>query len=187
MKSFNYETKENILASAKVIASIQGIHKINIRSVAQKSGVSIGTVYNYYATKADLLVAVIEDFWAEASKEIDLKSLEKKNFFDKLQDIYNSFYQYFYHFRTNWLQQMSLLSVEEKKLGRTKEQEYMSAICSLIVSLMDSDKNVSKKLLENRISKERMAEFIFDNMLLMLKKNEKDSEFFIKVLMKIMS
>lgn len=179
--------KEIIMSSAKEIAFTQGISKINIRLVAQMSGISIGTIYNYYTTKADLLIAVIEDFWAEAFKEVDLKSLGQKSFFEKIEDIYNSLNHYLHQFKDNWLEQMSLLSVEEKKLGRKKEKEYFQTIYTMIISLMNSDKNISKKSWENGISKERTAEFIFDNMLLMLRKDEKDLDFFITLLKKIMS
>ena len=42
----NKNQKETILSAAKNIAIEQGITKINIRSVAQNSGIAIGTVYN---------------------------------------------------------------------------------------------------------------------------------------------
>lgn len=179
--------REIILSSAKEIALAEGIKKVNIRLVAQMSGISIGTVYNYYNTKAELLVAVIEDFWAEAFREIDLKSLDDKSFFEKIEDIYYRLNDYLQQFKADWLDQMSLLTVEEKKIGRIKEKEFHSSIYSLIVSLMDRDKDVSKTLLNNNISKTRVAEFIFDNMLIMLKKDEKDFSFFISLLKKLLS
>lgn len=184
----NYSNqKEIILSSAKQIALEQGITKINIRSVAQKSGISIGTVYNYYPTKADLLVAVIEDFWSEAFEKINFKTLEGKNFYEKIQEVYDNLYTYLHNFKDNWLEQISLLNAQEKKLGRKKEEEYFDKICNMIISFMDRDESIGDKVWKDCISKEKTAEFIFDNMLLMLKKDESDFEFFIAILKKIIS
>lgn len=174
--------KEIIFFAAREIALEKGINKINIRSVALKSGVSIGTVYNYYETKGDILVDVIEDFWREAFKNIDFKSLGDKSFFDKLNEIYQKLDEYLQQFKENWLNQLYQLNTHEKKLGRKVEAEYYNRIYSGIVVLMDLDENISMQIRDSGISKERMAEFIFDNMLLILKKDNGDFEFFLEML-----
>jgi len=183
----NYDLKKKILASAKGIASEQGISKINIRSVAEISGVSIGTVYNYYPKKDDLLVSVIEDFWSEALQKIDFKTLGDQSFYGNIQEVYDILNAYFHTFKENWLNQIYLLNEQEKKLGRKKQTEYFSKIYTTIIFLMDKDENISDKVWQNGISKEKTAEFIFDNMVLMFKKDESNFEFFIAVLKKIMS
>lgn len=182
-----YNLKEIILLSAKEIALEQGITKINIRSVAKKSGISIGTVYNYYPKKDDLLVSVIEDFWSQALENIDFNALADKSFYEKIQEIYNSLNAYFHNFKENWLEQLSLLNEQEKKLGRKKENEYFVKIYDMIISLIDNDENISDKLWDDCITKEKAAEFIFDNMIIMLKKDEGNFEFFIAILKRIMS
>lgn len=187
MGILNIDLKESILCSAKEIALEQGITKINIREVAKKSGIAIGSVYNYYPKKDDLLVAVIEDFWAEALSKIEFKNLSDKNFYEKIQEIYDNMFEYFHNFKENWLEQLSLLNEQEKKLGRKKENEYFAKIYTMIISLMDSDENLRNKVWDRGITKEKTAEFIFDNMVIMFKKDESDSEFFIEILKKIMS
>lgn len=179
--------KEIILSAAKDIALKDSINKINIRLVAQKSNMAIGSVYNYFPTKADLLVAVIEDFWTEAFQTIDFKALAHKEFYDKIEEIYYSLYDYLNKFKENWLEQISLLSTQEKKLGRKREAEYFTKMHNMIIALMDKDETISKHTWKDGISKEKTAEFIFNNMLLMLKKGEKDFQFFINVLKKIMA
>ena len=89
----NYKNyRDIILAEAKDIAIKEGITKINIRSVAKNSGIAIGTVYNYFPSKGDLLVAVIEDFWECGFANIDWKSFEYDNFYNNLEKIYNILY-----------------------------------------------------------------------------------------------
>lgn len=184
MAKHNENLKEIILASAKDISLEHSINEINIRKVAKKSNISIGTVYNYFPTKADLLVAVIEDFWKEAFTKIDIRALGDKSFYEKIEEIYDSLYSYLYNFKENWLEQISLLNAQEKEVGRKRQEEYFARIRTIIISLMDSDKSIDKYIWSSSITKEKTAQFIFDNMLLNLKKGERNFEFFIEILKK---
>lgn len=186
MKELDRGYKEIILSKAKEIAETQGISKINIRSVARDSGVSIGTVYNYFPSKGDLLVAVIEDFWEEGFSNIDWKSFEHNDFYTNLEKIYHILYHYLYKFKENWLEQLSLLKAQEKLIGIQKQNEYFVKICKRIEDLMDRDNNFRQYPWTKDFSKENIAEFIFENMLIMLRKEVSDISLFIDILKKIM-
>lgn len=179
--------KDIILSAAKDLALKQGISKIDIRSVAKNSGIAIGTVYNYFPSKADLLVAVIEDFWDNAFASIDWQSFAYNHFYDNLEKIYNILYVFLNKFKENWLEQLAFLNTQEKLLGKQKQNEYFKKICHKIMLLMDMDDRLKKYTWTEAVSKEKMAEFIFDNMLMMLKKGNKDMVFFTAVLKKILS
>lgn len=183
----NKNQKETILSAAKNIAIEQGITKINIRSVAQNSGIAIGTVYNYFPSKAHLLIAVIEDFWDGAFAGIDWHGFSNSNFYENLEVIYNSLYLYLKSFKENWLEHLSLLKTQEKLIGKKKESEYLDKIHKKITALMDMDDKLRHYPWNDSFSKEKTSEFIFDNMLTMLRKGEKDISFFIIVLEKILS
>lgn len=187
VENSNNNFKDVILSAAKDIATKQGITKINIRSVAKTSGIAIGTVYNYFPSKGDLLVAVIEDFWEDAFKNIDWESFSRNNFYDNLEKIYNILCTYLNKFKENWLDQLALLKAQEKKLGRQRQNEYFQKICSRIIALMNMDEKLKQYQWAEIVSKEKMAEFIFENMLIMLRKGETDISFFIAILNKIMS
>lgn len=176
-----------ILSDAKEIASEQGVNKINIRLVAQRCNISIGTVYNYYATKTDLLIAVVEDFWTEAFDNINYKKKSKVDFYEQIYEMYHMLYSYFRKFKTNWLTQMSLLSIEGRKHGRVKEKRYFDKIHSYIISLMDNDDSIGKKVWPDDSDRRKIAGFIFDSMLAMLKREEYEIDYFILILKKIMS
>ncbi|MEG0772720.1 TetR/AcrR family transcriptional regulator [Clostridium sp.] len=187
MDSINLNYREIILCAAKSIAENEGITKINIRAVAKGSGIAIGTVYNYFPSKGDLLVAVIEDFWDGAFANVDWKSLSQNNFYDNLEKIYNILYEYLNKFRENWLEQLSILKTQEKQLGKQRQNEYFARICEKIKVLIDMDSELRQYSWDHVISKEKMAEYIFENMIMMLRKNEKELSFFIAILKKILS
>lgn len=58
-------SEEAILSVCRDFVAKSGLQSINIRDVAKKCGVSIGSIYNYFPTKSDLIVATIESIWKE--------------------------------------------------------------------------------------------------------------------------
>lgn len=187
MENYNPGHKEVILSKAKEIAVNEGITKINIRTVAKNSGIAIGTVYNYFPSKKELLAAVIQNFWEEAFDDVDWKSFKDNNFYENLEKVYSILYDYLHKFKENWLDQISLLKTQEKLLGRQKEDEYFQKMYGKIRLLIDMDGNLQSYQWSKSISKDNMSEFIFQNMLILLKKEKKDMKLFILLLKKIMS
>lgn len=58
-------SKEEILKVSKALIKEEGWKAINIRTVADKGNISIGSVYNYFKSKGDLVSSTIESIWAE--------------------------------------------------------------------------------------------------------------------------
>lgn len=71
------ENKEKIrIASIKVISQ-KGFHKTRIQDIAEKSDLAVGTIYNYFAKKDDILFYIFD---YETKKRLELISfLEAKN------------------------------------------------------------------------------------------------------------
>ena len=58
-------SKEEILKISRDMIQQQGWSAVNIRSVAAACGVSVGSIYNYFDSKAELMGAVVESVWHE--------------------------------------------------------------------------------------------------------------------------
>ena len=71
------ETAEKILSVSREIFFSKGYAGTTIEEIAEQSGIAVGTVYNFYKTKADILVAVV-------AKEADM---ENWNFTLKASDL----------------------------------------------------------------------------------------------------
>lgn len=82
------QPKETILKYAREILEIEGYEGLNIRSLAKKSGVSIGTIYNYFEDKQGLDMYLMMDFW-NAYEQLVQKTLsdETKDFYVRLQTV----------------------------------------------------------------------------------------------------
>lgn len=58
-------SKEEILKTSRELIQQQGWSAVNIRSVAGACGVSVGSIYNYFDSKAALVCATVESVWCE--------------------------------------------------------------------------------------------------------------------------
>ena len=58
-------SKEEILKKSRELIQKKGWATVSIRSVASACDVSIGSIYNYFDSKTDLVGATIESVWNE--------------------------------------------------------------------------------------------------------------------------
>lgn len=58
-------SKEMILGACREIIMKQGWAAINIRAVAAACDISVGSVYNYFDSKSDLVAAAVESVWCD--------------------------------------------------------------------------------------------------------------------------
>ena len=61
---------DQILTSAAGLFSVRGYHAVGIRELADSVGLSTSTLYHYYATKQDILFAVINRFVSEFAQRL---------------------------------------------------------------------------------------------------------------------
>ena len=56
-------SKEEILRISTSLIQKQGWKAINIRTVAKECNISVGSIYNYFHNKSDLIAATVERVW----------------------------------------------------------------------------------------------------------------------------
>lgn len=61
----NATSKEEILAVCRDLIRQQSGSALNVREVAAACGISVGTVYNYFGSKAELVGAAVESVWSD--------------------------------------------------------------------------------------------------------------------------
>lgn len=61
---------DDILSRAATLFSQRGYHAVGIRDLAEAVGLSTSTLYHYYATKQDILFAIISRFLAEFKERL---------------------------------------------------------------------------------------------------------------------
>jgi AcrR family transcriptional regulator len=58
-------SNEEILKQCRLIAQTSGIQTLDMRSLANAMGVSLGSLYHYFPSKQDLLLASVASIWQD--------------------------------------------------------------------------------------------------------------------------
>lgn len=177
-------SREAILKSAKEIAYRDGIYKLNIRGLATECRVSVGTIYNYFPTKDELISAVSEEFWKSIFEKSMCDHQHDLCFIQFFEQIFMRFCNYLEIFKGDMLNQISFLSQDVKaEEGKTR---YLSRIKKVMLRHLEMDEEVRDDIWNEHFDKEEFIEFVFQNMLLALKSEQKDISFFKEVIKKLL-
>ena len=79
------ETK--LIEVGKTIIHTGGIEAINMRSIAEYCNISLGSIYNYYKNKDELLLSLVKSIWLEI---LDEKGIETTSFIETVSLLFES-------------------------------------------------------------------------------------------------
>ncbi|MBS4538314.1 TetR/AcrR family transcriptional regulator [Clostridium sp. D2Q-11] len=66
------DIEERIFVSAFNLFSKHGYKKVDMKIIAEESGIAVGTLYNYHPNKKSLFIDVFNKSWAETFEKLDL-------------------------------------------------------------------------------------------------------------------
>ncbi|SHO49770.1 TetR/AcrR family transcriptional regulator [Desulfopila aestuarii] len=88
------KTKKAILAAAVELFSINGFEKTSISQLAKTAGVGKGTVYSYFKTKQDLLLAFCEDELEYIHEQLNTRTNQDAPVFEQLVTVFMAEFEY---------------------------------------------------------------------------------------------
>ncbi len=62
--------REAVLAASKSLFARKGYHATSISDIRRETGLSTGTIYNYFRSKEDIVETIIEEGWQEMLEDI---------------------------------------------------------------------------------------------------------------------
>ncbi|HOO72491.1 MAG TPA: TetR/AcrR family transcriptional regulator [Spirochaetota bacterium] len=86
----NEEKRGRILSAAVDEFSSMGFNNANINEIARNAGISIGSMYNYFSSKEDLFLTVINSGYQQLEEIITKISLEEGDIFTKLEELFRA-------------------------------------------------------------------------------------------------
>lgn len=166
-------SKENILETCKKIVSNKGLTAINMRLVAKECNIALGSIYYYFPSKDDLLIAIIESVWEDIFKwnDFEKKELNFLEFVEKL----------FLHIRINvdkypnfFMIHSISLSENGKEKGYSKMNFYLSNIKKKMKDILKKDTNIRPNVFNDKFSKEKFIDFLIMNIFSLLTQKKYD-------------
>lgn len=168
--------RATLLESARRITDEKGIEAVNIRSLARRAGVAAGTVYNYFSSKDEILLALTEEYWRQTLSEMN-EVITAHSFCGQLQEIFE-FLKTRIHESAGKLMS-SLGNVETAGLERMLSMQ--TTLEAALVRKMAQAPDVREDVWNQAFTREQFAHFILMNIMALLKSGAADMDFFITV------
>ena len=166
-------SKEDILKTSRELIQRQGWSAINIRSVAAACGVSVGSIYNYFDSKAALVSATVESIWCEI-----FRRPEDEAVFQDTQACIGWIYGQMEYGCKRYpgfftLHSLGFIS-EDKADGKQKMQQTWQHILGELCSVLKRDSRIRADAFTEQFTPERFADVLFSLMLSALLRQDYD-------------
>lgn len=178
-------SKEEILSVSKNMVAQQGVQAINMRSVAKQCGVAVGSVYNYFPSKNDLIIATIDAIWREIIQGIS-NCTPSAGFLENVEKL-------FYGVKSGGEKYPSFFGIHSmgvEKSGKDKGRETMhqcfESIQSDLLSSLQSDQRVNHRFFSETCTEKAFVEFVFSNLLSLLSQEKASCDLLIAIIREVL-
>lgn len=169
--------RDTLLCSARSIADTEGIDAVNIRSIAKKSGVATGTVYNYFSSKDEILLALTEEYWEQTLLEMRT-AVTSASFCGQLREIIAFLRERIEQSAGKLMN--SLGNVEPA--GQARMLSMQKALETALIQCMNQDSKIREDIWNEAFTREKFAHFIMMNIIILLRAKEADFSFFLTII-----
>lgn len=187
MNRFSETPRQTILAGAKKIAREKGLGQLNIRDVAKECGISVGTIYNSFQDKNELILGIVSDFWQGFFIDYTNHTQQSNSFYCNLESLYLQLAHYLDEYEADWMTQLSYLGEKSRQDGMQRMEQCFHRVIEDIHQWLNQDPAISKwDTKDSAINNERLAAFIFDSILSQLRNGQKNPEFLLALLHRVL-
>ena len=142
-------SREHILKTAYSLFKEDDPASLSIRRVASACGVSVGSIYNYFPTKADLVAETIGMFWRESLHQEMFIAASNENFVE---------------FRSEWIEKLTSLDTESLREVRKREEAAFRHIRKGLAVAIRSDKAIDLGALGGNDGADKLAALVWNSM-----------------------
>ncbi|KOA20807.1 HTH-type transcriptional repressor KstR [Clostridium homopropionicum DSM 5847] len=160
--------RELILSKSKEILYNEGYSALNMRNVAKACQIALGTIYNYFPTKKELVMEMMIDYWKKYFLILDSIKHSDGDLYYKLEKIFNELSNFIKTFKEVWLKPELCDTSEFIQSGLEKQYLYMSELIRIIENILSSDTYYTNSELNKRLSSNEIASFIVVNFISMI-------------------
>ncbi|MCF2618030.1 TetR/AcrR family transcriptional regulator [Oscillibacter valericigenes] len=177
-------SKEAIMQVCRRIVAEKGLTALNMRLVADECRIALGTLYNYYADKEELVLDTVESIWRDIF-HADQQCVADIPFSDYVEDLYARIRkgaQAYPNFLTG-----HAISIASSKRGEAKsamEHTFAHMKAGMLEVLRD-DKAVQENTFTASFPQEKFVDFVLDSMLVLLVQGQPDCAVLLEVIRRV--
>lgn len=174
-------SKEEILKTSRELIRRQGWSAVNIRTVAAVCGVSVGSIYNYFDSKAALVSATVESVWREIFRRPEDGTVFEDTqaciiwIYGQMENGCKEYPGFFTLHSLGFIQ-------EEKAQGKEKMQQAWRHILDELCSVLKRDTRIRSDAFTGQFTAEQFADVLFSLMLSALLRQNYDPAAVLEIL-----
>lgn len=174
-------SRETILAACRQLVSERGLASLNMRTVASVCNLALGSIYYYFPSKTDLLIATIESVWEDIFHLEDQEKSETSftAYIDRcFQQILSGIEKYPNFFTIHSIS----LSAGAQNKARTTMNHYLEKIKEKMNISLRKDKQVNKGAFTQGFTETAFLDFVISNIVSLLVQKRSDCRVLIEVI-----
>ena len=174
-------SQKAILDTCRNLVTTQGLSAINMRSVAKACGVAVGSLYNYFPSKDDLLRATIRSVWMDVFC-VPRDSVPCESFLEYLQWMFS---------RMQWActQYPGFLTLHaisftetNRAQGRREMEQYFAHLKAGMLSVLAHDPKVRADAFGEALSREELVDLSFSTLVWLFLQEKSSCDAFLEVI-----
>lgn len=174
-------SREAILATCKELFTETGAQALNMRDVAKKCGVAIGSVYNYFSSKENLTTAIVESIWTDIMHQGG-GVIKRSDFIQTVRNLFERIergskeYPFFISAHSASFANM------DKTEGRDVMNRYFQHIESGLLEALDGDPRARPDAFNEELTQKAFVGFVFSNVMAQVMARKTDCDTLIAVI-----
>ena len=177
-------SKEAIMQVCRRIVAEKSLTALNMRLVADECHIALGTLYNYYADKDELVLDTVESIWKDIF-HADQQCVTDISFSDYVADLYARIRkgaQVYPNFLTG--HSISIASAKRGEAKSAMEHTFAHMKVGMLEALR-ADQTVRENAFSASFSRDDFINFVFNQMLVLLVQSQPDCAVLLEVICRV--
>lgn len=178
-------SREELLAASRKIVEEQGIQALNMRAVAAAANVAVGSVYNYFPSKAELVSATVGDIWRDVFHAAgDCAGFS--DFASCVEWLFRSIRTGAGKYPGFLSAHMTGFAAQDREKARRQMDRAFGHIRSNLEQVLARDTSVRADAFGAELSREAFVKFVFANLLTCLSQEEESIQILMAVIRRVL-
>lgn len=173
-------SRDDILKNSCQLIQQQGWSAVNIRSVAKACGVSVGSIYNYFASKDELVSATVERIWHDIF-HLSQETMKFKDTLSCITWIYERM-EYGWEKYPGFFALHSLNIDQEKADGKQRMYQTWEHIVDRLSFVLKHDARVRSDAFNEQFTPEKFSDTLFSLILSALLRQDYDPSVVLEII-----
>lgn len=150
-----------IINVSKDIIIKDGVEAINIRTIAKLCNISIGSFYNYFPSKSELVFVTISSIWKDIFN-IKEQDLNLNSFVDCIESIFQTVQKNSLKYPNFFVLHRSSFSNSEKHKARQQMNFFILKLKAFLADVLKNDKNLNKEIFNDIFTIDIFIDYVLE-------------------------